>query len=237
MSFRGIDFRSDNIIPYIEMCRREGTSLQRGMNFGLGGNHSVILMSVRRNAPYRDKVEDNGTILIYEGHDEPRTSTEISPKLIDQPERYPSGALTQNGKFHRAAKEAKVGLRPPEKVRVYEKIHTGIWAYNGIFHLVDSWQETDQHRSVFKFRLIAVEGGEDLSVPAIVNPTRRRIIPTAVKLAVWRRDKGQCVKCGAKDELHFDHDLPWSKGGTSLTEDNVQLLCARHNLQKHDSIL
>jgi hypothetical protein len=38
---------SDNVISYIEMCQREGASLQQGMNFGLGGNHSVILMSVR----------------------------------------------------------------------------------------------------------------------------------------------------------------------------------------------
>jgi hypothetical protein len=228
---------SDNIIPYVEMCRREGTSLQRGMNFGLGGNHSVILMSLRRNAPYRDRLEDTGTTLIYEGHDEPKTSVDVNPKLIDQPERYPSGLLTQNGKFHQAAQEAKAGLRPPERVRVYEKIHTGIWAYNGMFHLLDSWQETDQHRRVFKFRLVAVEGGDDLDRAPAINPTRRRIIPTAVKLAVWKRDKGQCVICGAKDELHFDHDLPWSKGGTSLTEENVQLLCARHNLQKHDSIV
>ena len=42
---------------------------------------------------------------------------------------------------------------------------------------------------------------------------------------------------GATDELHFDHDLPWSKGGTSIAEENVQLLCARHNLQKHDHIV
>jgi hypothetical protein len=27
------------------MCRREGVSLQAGMNLGIGGNHSVILMS------------------------------------------------------------------------------------------------------------------------------------------------------------------------------------------------
>jgi hypothetical protein len=47
-----------NILEYLEMCRREGTSLQQGMNYGLGGNHSVILMSVRRNAPYRDRLED-----------------------------------------------------------------------------------------------------------------------------------------------------------------------------------
>lgn len=228
---------TDNIISYLEMCRREGTSLQRGMNFGLGGNHSVILMSVRHNAPYRDKLEDNGTTLIYEGHDEPKTSTDSNPKVLDQPERYPSGLLTQNGKFHEAAQQAKAGLRSAERVRVYEKIHTGIWAYNGVFHLVDSWRETDKHRRVFKFRLIAVEGDEDLTaLPRLAAP-RRRIIPTAVKLAVWKRDKGRCVICGATDELHFDHDLPWSKGGTSLTEENVQLLCARHNLQKHDSII
>jgi hypothetical protein len=45
---------NDNVISYIEMCQREGASLQAGMNFGLGGNHSVILRSVRPNAPYRD---------------------------------------------------------------------------------------------------------------------------------------------------------------------------------------
>jgi hypothetical protein len=37
----------NKIIPYIEMCQREGVSLQRGMNFELNGNHSVILMSVQ----------------------------------------------------------------------------------------------------------------------------------------------------------------------------------------------
>ena len=226
---------TDNIIPYTEMCRREGTSLQQGMNFALGGNHSVILMSVRRNAPYRDRLEDGGTTLIYEGHDQPRGVNCPNPKVVDQPACYPTGGLTQNGKFHQAAEDAKSGKRLPERVRVYEKIHTGIWSYNGIFHLIDSWQERDEYRSVFKFRLNAVED-EDLSVPPTTNPTRRRVIPTAIKLAVWKRDGGKCVKCGATDELHFDHDLPWSKGGTSLSEANVQLLCMRHNLEKHDHI-
>jgi hypothetical protein len=228
---------TDNIILYIEMCRREGTSLQQGMNFGLGGNHSVVLMSIRPNAPYRDRLEDGGTTLIYEGHDEPRGEHSLNPKVLDQPERYPSGSLTQNGKFHRAAQEAKTGRRQPERVRVYEKIRTGIWSYNGVFHLVDSWQEQDAHRSVFKFRLVAVEGEENFNVPPSTHPTRRRIIPTAVKLAVWKRDSGKCVVCGSHDELHFDHDLPWSKGGTSVTAENVQLLCARHNLEKSDRIV
>ena len=91
---------TDNIISYFEMCRREGTSLQQGMNFGLGGNHSVILMSIRSNAPYRDRLEDNGTTLIYEGHDIPKSASVPNPKLVDQPEYLPSGRPTQNGKFH-----------------------------------------------------------------------------------------------------------------------------------------
>ena len=71
---------SDNVISYIEMCRREGSSLQQGMNFGLGGSHSVILMSVRPNAPYRDRLEDGGTTLVYEGHDFPKSASCPNPK-------------------------------------------------------------------------------------------------------------------------------------------------------------
>ena len=228
---------SDKIISYIEMCQREKTSLQAGMNFELARNHSVILMSVRPNSPYRDVLEDGGTILIYEGHDQPRASGYSNPKLVDQLEKTSSGGLTQNGKFHAAAQAAKAGRRTPERVRVYEKIRPGIWAYNGVFHLVDSWVESDEKRRVFKFKLIAVEGEEDLTTRPLSTSLRRRIIPTAVKLAVWKRDGGKCVECGSDNELHFDHDLPWSKGGTSITEANVQLLCARHNLQKSDRIL
>jgi len=228
---------SDNIISYFEMCGRECASLQRGMNFRIDGNHSVILMSLRPNAPYRDRLEDDGTTLIYEGHDHPKTAECSNPKIVDQPERTSSGRLTENGKFHIAAQESKVEGRRPERVRVYEKIRDGIWAYNGVFHLVDSWTESDDHRLVFKFRLIAVEDDEDFDATPKLPPPRRRIIPTPVKIAVWKRDGGKCVICGASDELHFDHDLPWSKGGASITEENVQLLCARHNLEKHDRIL
>ena len=223
---------TDNVISHNEMCRREGVALQRGMNFGLSGNHSVILMSLRPNAPYQDRLEDEGTVLIYEGHDHPKGASCPDPKLVDQPGNYPSGKLTQNGKFHRAAREYGAGDRPPERVRVYEKIKPGIWSYNGIFHLIGSWQERDAHRMVYKFRLVAVEEDEDFERPVRIEAERRRIIPATVKLEVWNRDGGKCRLCDASDELHFDHVLPFSRGGTSLTAENVQLLCARHNLQK-----
>jgi hypothetical protein len=111
--------------------------------------------------------------------------------MVDQLDRLRTGGLSQNGKFHRAAQDAKAGRRRPERVRVYEKIRPGIWSYNGIFHLVDSWTERDEHRTVFKFRLEAVQGEEDLSLPVPDRPAPRRIIPTSVKLDVWKRDGGK----------------------------------------------
>ncbi len=105
------------------------------------------------------------------------------------------------------------------------------------FHLVDSWLEEDDHRKVFKFKLVAVESDEDFSKPVKTDLPHSRITPTPVKLEVWKRDGGKCTQCGATDELHFDHILPYAKGGTSITAENVQLLCARHNLQKSDRIV
>jgi hypothetical protein len=227
---------TNEIISYLEMCRREGASLQRGMNFQLRHNHSVILMSVRPNAPYADRFEDDGSTIIYEGHDIPRSTYYPKPKAINQPERTPTGQLTENGKFHKAAQNCKHGQRTPERVRVYEKIKQGIWSYNGVFHLVDSWREGSEERSVFKFKLVAVEGEEDLDQPVPPIPKIGRVIPTWVKLEVWKRDGGKCITCGTTVDLHFDHIIPWSLGGSSNTPDNIQLLCGKHNLEKHDRI-
>jgi hypothetical protein len=112
---------ANEIISYLEMCRRESASLQREMNFGLGGTHSVILMSLRPNAPYADRLEGDGSTLIYEGHDESTTNEIRDPKLVDQPKTTRNGTLTQNGRFHQAAQAYKAGNRQPERVRVYEK--------------------------------------------------------------------------------------------------------------------
>ena len=122
-------------------------------------------------------------------------------------------------------------------VRVYEKIKPGIWTYNGLFELTDSWQERDENRSVFKFRLEVSGKSEVQSGSAVyVGDEHTRIIPSHIKQEVWKRDAGKCVTCGASDELHFDHILPYSEGGTSLLVSNIQLLCARHNLRKSNKI-
>jgi len=226
----------NEIISYMEMCQREGAQLQKGMNFQMGGNHSVILMSVQANSPYQDRIEDDGETLIYEGHDVSKRYSEI-PKLDDQPRALPTGTLTENGKFEAVAKAYSDTGAPAERVRVYEKIKKGIWSYNGVFHLIDAWLEKDEHRKVFKFKLVAVEGDEDFTQPVKKDMPHRRIIPTPIKIEVWKRDGGKCTQCGAEDELHFDHILPYAKGGTSITAENVQLLCVRHNLQKSDKLI
>lgn len=196
-------------------------------------------MSVRPNAPYRDRYEEDGSVIIYEGHDVPTTKHSHDPKHLDQPEFLPSGGLTENGKFHKAAQDYKAGKKGPDIVRVYEKIKNGIWSDNGYFHLVDSQIENDSNRSVFKFKLVAIrdvksdEAAEDTEN---TESKRTRVIPTQIKLEVWKRDAGKCVACGATDELHFDHIVPFSKGGTSIKAENIQLLCARHNLEKSAKI-
>ena len=229
-----------DIISYNEMCLNEGYSPQRGMNFQVNGGTSVILMSLRKGAPYADRIENNGEILIYEGHDVPRDEARF-PKAVDQAMTTPSGLLTQNGKFFQAALNFKKG-QSLELVNVYEKINKGIWVYNGVFELVDAWVETSEveNRKVFKFKLQVTDKTIDKKNKRIEewkDLDHNRLIPTSVKLEVWKRDKGRCTQCGSSDNLHFDHILPYSKGGTSLKAENIQLLCARHNLQKRDNII
>ncbi len=84
-----------------------------------------------------------------------------------------------------------------EPVRVYEKIRPGIWVYNGLFELVDCWAEFSGGRNVFKFKL-RFAGTDELAEPTTTSATTEddRLIPSWVKLEVWKRDRGQCVTCG-----------------------------------------
>ncbi len=56
------------------------------------------------------------------------------------------------------------------------------------------------------------------------------------RLFVWQRDGGRCRNCGSRSDLHFDHVIPRSWGGSSTAE-NMQLLCRRCNLRKGASLI
>jgi len=225
-----------DVVSYLEMCAPFGVNLQRGMNFKMKDGESLILMSQRAGAPYEDRVEQEGRVIVYEGHDLPRTRDVADPKTIDQPEFQPNGKPTQNGLFAEAARRFKAGTAPAELVRVFEKIRNGIWVYNGLFELVDSWRETSGPRAVFKFKLQLADEVPFPGKSQSVALEHDRVIPTAVKLEVWKRDNGRCVKCSSARNLHFDHIIPYSLGGSSKSAHNIQLLCAEHNLAKRDAI-
>lgn len=222
-------FQCEEIISYTDMCSVEAISLQAGMNFR--GNNSVFLMSRRTGAPYSDTFDRDRDILIYEGHDEPRRVGGPDPKSVDQPLK----PKTQNWKFFDAAVAFKTGLRPePLCIRVYEKLKAGIWVFNGTFALQDAYKQESNGRFVVKFELSLlaqqVSGRTDMAIRDLSD--HNRMIPSSVKQEVFKRDKGKCVICGSSKNLHFDHDLPFSRGGTSLLAENIRLLCATHNLSK-----
>ena len=58
-----------------------------------------------------------------------------------------------------------------------------------------------------------------------------RSIPQDVKIQVAARDGGRCRQCGSAQDLHFDHVIPWSKGGANTVQ-NIQLLCEPCNRRK-----
>src|SRR5437867_8647016 len=116
----------DDIFGYDKLVAAEKANLQAGMNYREAKDYSIVLMSVRRGAPYADAIDPVTGMVSYEGHDVKRYPGGPDPKTVDQPRTNPSGSLTENGKFFRDAIAFKTGARKKAKlVKVYEKISTG----------------------------------------------------------------------------------------------------------------
>ena len=61
--------------------------------------------------------------------------------------------------------------------------------------------------------------------------SRREAVPRELRRAVFERDGGCCVECGARFDLQYDHVIPLALGGAS-TLGNLQILCAVCNGRK-----
>lgn len=70
-----------------------------------------------------------------------------------------------------------------------------------------------------------------VAAEALPERPRRAPIPQDVRRAVFDRDGGCCVECGATFDLQYDHVIPVALGGASTAE-NLQLLCAPCNQRK-----
>jgi len=68
------------------------------------------------------------------------------------------------------------------------------------------------------------------------NRSGRQSISDDVKVLVWQRDGGKCVRCGSNQNLEFDHIIPVVMGGAN-TARNLQLLCESCNRAKGGSLV
>ena len=154
-------------------------------------------------------------------------------------------AVHSDPKYKQAAQEfLEHQMREPQSL-----IESGLfWAYRGKVVRLDTKQpqdareinkealfikhhvlQTDKHYEKVRREVEALENMEKLA------GAPREPIPDKVRLFVWQRDKGQCVKCGSRERLEFDHIIPVVEGGSS-TERNVQLLCEACNRSKGATI-
>lgn len=56
-----------------------------------------------------------------------------------------------------------------------------------------------------------------------------------VRMVIWERDGGVCMKCNtklSKKNFHVDHIVPVSKGGAEWDLNNLELSCPQCNLRK-----
>ncbi len=67
--------------------------------------------------------------------------------------------------------------------------------------------------------------------PSPIKIKKRKYVSDEIKEAVYERDNGACKSCGSKEQLQYDHIIPFSKGGNDEIE-NLQILCRSCNLAK-----
>jgi len=75
-------------------------------------------------------------------------------------------------------------------------------------------------------------------IGSIFKHKTKREPSSRLKVQVLMRDGNKCRLCGITvtgENIHFDHIKPWSKGGETIL-DNLQVLCAEHNLAKGDLV-
>jgi hypothetical protein len=150
-------------------------------------------------------------------------------------------ALHADASYRQAAQEyfERQGCEPQPLLNCF-------WVYRGVVvrvRLMEWGSARDEHLLLIKRYVLRREReGEKLrrEVETLENYENlenagREPIPENVRLFVWRRDNGQCVKCGSRERLEFDHIIPVVAGGSN-TERNIQILCESCNRSKSATV-
>ena len=129
----------------------------------------------------------------------------------------------------------------PVEVAYDEERHRTFWLFDDEFY----WDDEGFEEIEVKALILERRGQKDRRVQRAVvlmqqteamDAPARAAIADEVKVFVWNRDGGRCVKCGSNQRLEFDHVIPVALGGAN-TARNLQLLCETCNRSKGASIV
>jgi len=160
----------------------------------------------------------------------------------DQIERVP---LAEHEKLLANAELWERSLVEPVLIPICVGVWEGKWFATRQYLFQDAYWETDVVYTDEQMKLLVKDAfdserrkferlEQQFSGSGDTKATRPSI-PESVRIEVWRRDQGVCVRCGSRDRLEYDHIIPVAKGGGN-TARNIELLCEVCNQKKGDLI-
>lgn len=119
-------------------------------------------------------------------------------------------------------------------MRAYSSYEQGLWD-QAVAHLEQAVDfAVARHGRSYAFEWLAGLLREMRSA-AGADPVRpryqKKVIPAALRTAVFERDAYRCVQCGSWKDLRADHVVPEVHGGPTTLE-NLQTLCQPCNSRK-----
>src|SRR5439155_16952310 len=115
------------------------------------------------------------------------------------------------------------------------------WMYDGDYYWEDDGLTAEEVKALVldrerRRRKQVQNAVSRMYMDVAASGPNRPPIPDDVKLFVWSRDGGCCVRCGSQIDLEFDHVIPLAMGGSSSAR-NLQILCAACNRAKGASLV
>ena len=152
--------------------------------------------------------------------------------------RFHAGGLRSRQTWHAAQAAAllRAQQETPVALLTDEETRRTWWMFRDDFYWEDEGYDERAVKALLLERLAQKDRRLQRAVAfmeqteALESPARAAIADE-VRIFVWNRDGGRCVRCGSKQRLEFDHFIPVALGGAN-TARNLQLLCETCNRSK-----
>jgi hypothetical protein len=176
-----------------------------------------------------DKVKRQAPEYKAKNNERQRVRRTDNPQKFREYDKERRRNLTQEQKLRKAEYHRLWEKNNPEKVANYRP--------KGVVR-VNSKVYYEKHKEQIKAKVSLYRKTNPTKVRALAQSRRRKeslgkLSPNIIE-TLLKKQKGLCVCCRAKlvNEFHLDHIVPLALGGTN-TDDNVQLLTPKCNLQKN----